>query len=95
MSVEVAEHLQPASAETLIASLTGLADVVLFGSAYVEQGGADHINEQPHTYWDQLFRARGLVPFDLFRADVWGHPDVEFCYQQNCYVRRSPRVDCL
>src|SRR5262249_2270842 len=86
MSLEVAEHLLPASAEIFVASLTGLSDVIMFGAAYTAQGGRNHYNEQPPTYWAKLFAAQGFVPFDLFRAAVWGSEQVEFWYQQNTFL---------
>src|SRR5206468_2560342 len=54
--------------------------------AYIEQGGANHINEQPHTYWARLFKDEGFAPFDLFRPIFWGNSDIEFWYQQNTFV---------
>jgi SAM-dependent methyltransferase len=91
MSLEVAEHLEIASAGIFVQSLTTLSDVVLFGAAFTAQGGRNHINEQPASYWAAFFAGQGFVPFDLFRASVWGDPAVEFWYQQNTflYVRRD------
>ena len=94
MSLEVAEHLEPSSAELFIESLTKLSDVVLFGAAFTQQGGTNHINEQPHTYWADIFSRFDYTPFDLFRPIVWGDKDIEFCYQQNTflYVRKGTQV---
>lgn len=86
MTLEVAEHLEERSAETFVESLTRLADVVMFGAAYAGQGGTNHINEQPHTYWATKFIARGFVPYDLFRPHVWGSADIEYWYQQNTFL---------
>jgi hypothetical protein len=86
MSLEVAEHLQPSSAETFINSLTSLSDVVLFSAALPAQGGRNHINEQMPTCWACLFLAHGYVPFDIFRPAVWGNPSVECWYQQNTFL---------
>jgi hypothetical protein len=65
--------------------------VVLFSAAYTKQGGTNHINEQPHTYWAQLFAAHDFVPFDLFRPLFWGNEEVCFWYRQNAflYVRKN------
>lgn len=94
MSLEVAEHLLPSSARTFVMSLTRLADAVLFGAAYTGQGGTDHINEQPHTFWANLFIAEGFYPFDIFRPLLWGDSDVEFWYRQNTflYVRKGSGI---
>lgn len=94
MSLEVAEHLHPSTAEAFIGFLTDLSDAVLFGAAYPGQGGANHINEQKPSYWANLFGELGYLPFDLFRPVVWGSPEVEFWYQQNTflYVRTGSKV---
>jgi len=91
MSLEVAEHLLPSSAEKFVGSLTNLSDIVLFGAAFTGQGGRNHINERPPTYWAALFSPQAYVPFDIFRAAVWGNDDVEFWYQQNTflYIRKD------
>lgn len=91
MSLEVAEHLEVSSAETFVSSLTNLADGILFGAAYTKQGGTNHINEQPHSYWANIFSSHFYVPFDIFRPMVWGDNDIEFWYRQNIflYVRKG------
>jgi hypothetical protein len=58
----------------------------MFGAAYTRQGGTNHINEQPHTYWARLFHDQGYVVFDLFRPRFWGASDVEYWYQQNTFL---------
>jgi len=50
-SLEVAEHLEPSSAGTIVQSLVSLSDVFLFSAAFPGQGRTNHINEQPHSYW--------------------------------------------
>lgn len=86
VSLEVAEHLAPASAMTFVRSLSQLSDVVLFGAAYTAQGGTGHLNEQPNTYWANLFSAHGYAPIDLFRPIVWGDPEIVYWYQQNAFL---------
>ena len=94
MSLEVAEHLEPSSARIFIRSLTDLSDVILFGAAYTKQGGDNHINEQAHTYWAEIFMSFECVPYDLFRPVVWGDKEIPFWYQQNTflYVRRNAHL---
>ncbi len=45
LCLEVAEHLSPARAQTLVRDLTRLAPHVLFSAAIPEQGGTSHQNE--------------------------------------------------
>jgi SAM-dependent methyltransferase len=86
MSLEVAEHLEPSTAPQFIKCLSDASDAVLFSAAYTKQGGTNHINEQPHTYWARLFAAHDVVPFDLFRPMLWGNEDVCFWYRQNVFL---------
>jgi hypothetical protein len=69
MSVEVAEHLAPATADGFVTLLTALAPVVLFSAAIPGQGGVEHVNEQ----WPALGRAlvHGFEPYDVVRPLVW------------------------
>lgn len=84
--VEVAEHLSPDFAETLVASLTGLAPVVVFSAAIPYQGGMHHVNEQWPEYWAERFRAYGYVPCDDIRWRIWDDAHVEWFYTQNLLV---------
>ena len=86
MTLEVAEHLEPSSATQFVKCLTDAADVILFSAAYTHQGGTNHINERPHSYWANLFIKNGYVPFDLFRPVFWGNEDVGFWYRQNTFL---------
>jgi hypothetical protein len=67
-------------------SLATASDVVLFSAAYTMQGGTNHLNEQPHTYWARLFAEHGFAPFDLFRPFFWGNDKVCFWYRQNVFL---------
>jgi hypothetical protein len=86
ISLEVAEHLEESCAATFVESLAKLSDVVMFGAAYTGQGGTNHINEQPCTYWAKIFKEHDYMPYDLFRPQFWGNPDVDFWYQQNTFL---------
>lgn len=93
MSIEVAEHLEETSAKSFVGSMVQLSDVVMFGAAYIKQGGANHINEQRHTYWAKIFIENNFVPYDLFRPVFWGS-DIHWWYQQNTflYVNRGSEI---
>lgn len=58
--IEVAEHLQPEYAEQLIKNITSNCKSVIFTAAAPGQGGMFHHNEQPKTYWIELFRKYGF-----------------------------------
>jgi SAM-dependent methyltransferase len=83
MSLEVAEHLPPKSAEGFIAGLTKLAPVVLFSAAIPFQGGTDHVNEQWPQYWANLFEKHGFDAIDCIRSEIWDNGGVEWWYAQN------------
>jgi SAM-dependent methyltransferase len=83
MSLEVAEHLPPQSADAFVDSLTQLAPVVLFSAAIPLQGGTQHLNEQWPEYWATLFKARDYLPIDCIRARIWANEQVEWYYAQN------------
>jgi 2-polyprenyl-3-methyl-5-hydroxy-6-metoxy-1,4-benzoquinol methylase len=83
MSLEVAEHIAPEFAPVFVASLVRHAPVVLFSAAIPMQGGADHVNEQPPSYWARLFAAHGYRCIDAFRGRIWDEPAIETFYAQN------------
>ena len=50
ISLEVAEHLSEKAAKIFVKNLVNAADKVIFSAAIPNQGGQNHINEQPLTY---------------------------------------------
>lgn len=84
--LEVAEHLPPSRAETLVDDLIAAAPVVLFSAAIPGQGGAGHVNELPLPYWVALFQARGHAVSGALRWLFWDDPKVEHWYAQNMIV---------
>lgn len=62
VSCEVAEHLDARHAPRFVDRLVEAAPVVFLTAAEPESGvgpGLHHVNEQPHSYWIDLLRARG------------------------------------
>lgn len=57
--LEVAEHLPEECADVIVESLCRHAPVVCFSAAVPGQGGHEHINEQPISYWIGKFAANG------------------------------------
>lgn len=96
LCLEVAEHVPAEGAKTLIDNLCRASDVVLFSAAVPHQGGVGHINEQPQSYWADLFEAEGYDAFDVIRPVIWSNAAVRFWYRQNIllFVRRgSAHID--
>jgi SAM-dependent methyltransferase len=89
LCLEVAEHLLEEHANTLIETLTGLSDVVVFSAAIPNQGGNHHVNEQWPIYWSELFAAKGYYLEWDPRSDIWENSKIEACYRQNLLVFSS------
>lgn len=82
-SLEVAEHIQPASAESFVASLCALGDVVLFSAAIPGQDGTLHYNEQYPDYWIEKFSKHHFQPYDCIREIIWNNDKISPWYRQN------------
>ncbi len=91
ISLEVAEHLSPASAEGFVESLVSMSDVVAFSAAIPFQGGYHHLNEQWPEYWANIFEKKGFATIDCFRLRLWNEQNVHYWYRQNLllYVKRE------
>lgn len=83
ISLEVAEHLPPASAEPFVEALARHGSVVVFSAAIPFQGGTSHLNEQWTSYWAQLFARRGYQAYDAIRPKIWRDGQVAWWYRQN------------
>jgi SAM-dependent methyltransferase len=70
ISLEVAEHLPASVADRFVALLAGLSDRIVFTAAHPGQGGTDHINEQPASYWIAKFADHGFST-DVDLASRW------------------------
>lgn len=58
---EVAEHLPFSASDMLVSNLTRFSNVILFSAAQPGQGGVDHINEQPCSFWQSKFEANDYL----------------------------------
>ena len=81
--LEVAHHLAPQAAETIVDTLISLAPVILFSASVPGQRGHHHLNEQWPSYWAAKFRARGFAAHDAVRPRLWNNPSVAWWYAQN------------
>jgi len=86
ISVEVAEHVDETYANTFIANLTKSSNTIIFGAAIPGQGGLNHVNEQPQSYWKEKIELHGYSCFDIFRPRLWGNTEVEAWYVQNTFL---------
>lgn len=84
LCLEVAEHIY--NADVLVSSLATLSDIIIFSAALRNQGGQNHINEQPASYWQQKFAACGFVFYDVFRDRFWNNEKVDWWYAQNMFL---------
>jgi SAM-dependent methyltransferase len=93
ISLEVAEHLPPSAAETLISSISRHSDMVLFSAGIPGQGGKDHLNEQWPEYWIRRFAVHEFQCFDRIRPLIWQNDRISTWYRQNMMLfLRSPRM---
>jgi 2-polyprenyl-3-methyl-5-hydroxy-6-metoxy-1,4-benzoquinol methylase len=65
---EVAEHLDPRHADVFVSKLASASDIVFLTAAIVGQGGLNHLNEQPNSYWIAKFAAEGFDFDDALTA---------------------------
>lgn len=91
VSLEVAEHVPESSAATFVENLVRHGDCILFSAAVPGQGGEFHVNEQPLSYWRELFSRYGFECFDPIRPLVVKDFRIEPWYRYNTllYVRAS------
>lgn len=82
-SLEVAEHLPPASSETFVESLCALSDIVLFSAAQPGQGGEGHVNERKPSEWAALFAQHGYNAYDPIRPALARDAQVAPWYRFN------------
>jgi SAM-dependent methyltransferase len=88
VSLEVAEHLPEAIVDRYVEILCQ-GNVVVMTAAQPGQGGTDHVNEQPHSYWISKFADRGFAYHEKLteklRSD-WQNQGVATFYAQNLMV---------
>jgi SAM-dependent methyltransferase len=83
--LEVAEHINPNSAENFIKSLCNLGDIIAFSAAIPGQEGTLHVNEQYPEYWIALFAKNDFVPIDSIRKRIWNNQKISWWYRQNIF----------
>jgi SAM-dependent methyltransferase len=94
VSFEVAEHISPWSADKFVDLLCNLSPLVVMSAATPGQGGLDHVNEQPHSYWIGKFERRGYAEdkknSDRLTAE-WKSANTAHWYYSNVmvFIRQS------
>ena len=91
-SLEVAEHLPKSASEVFVSSLVQHSDLILFSAATPGQGGENHVNERPLSFWQRAFAAHGYVAFDAIRPKFRHDPLVEPWYKFNSILYASPAI---
>lgn len=84
--LEVAEHLSPEAAATILESIVRHADVVLFSAAIPRQVGTSHLNEQWPSYWIERFATYEYQVVDIVRPQFWEDKMVSAWYRQNAML---------
>jgi SAM-dependent methyltransferase len=93
ISLEVAEHLSFIRAEEFVKDLCNLSDTIIFSAAIPFQGGDHHLNEQPLTFWINLFKVQGFVCQDIIRPKIWENKKIFWWYRQNIVVFRRSKTN--
>src|SRR5579863_7895618 len=88
--LEVAEHVAPQAADTLIDGLVRHGDLIVFSAAVPGQGGEHHVNERHYAYWRDMFVARGYQMYDAVRPLLRNELDVEPWYRYNAFIYANP-----
>ena len=86
LSLEVAEHIEPAYADTFVKNLVSAGNVIIFSAAVPDQGGQNHVNEQWLSYWKEKFMQHDYIVHDVLKPYFWNNPHVFFWYKQNMVV---------
>lgn len=93
VSLEVAEHLSENSADLFIENLCNLSNTILFSAAIPGQGGQNHINEKPVSYWKQKFEEKQFVFFDIIRPIIWDLHEIKPWYRQNIFIASKTLIN--
>jgi SAM-dependent methyltransferase len=91
-TLEVAEHLDEARADTFVESLARHSETILFSAAIPGQGGTHHVNEQWPSYWAEKFAKAGYTAYDIIRPQIWSDPKIKVFYRQNMLLFARGRV---
>lgn len=93
--LEVLEHLHSEFADEVAEFLARNCKVLLFSAAVPGQGGTNHVNERPYSYWISHFRDKGFLVFDFLRYELSKHPEVPSYYRNNVilFIKKDNLLD--
>ncbi|MDR0519072.1 MAG: class I SAM-dependent methyltransferase [Clostridiales Family XIII bacterium] len=86
VSLEVAEHIDEEFSDMFIQNICQHADIILFSAAPPRQGGTEHVNEQPLSYWQKKFLMHDYIFVDGLRGHFWNDSSIEAWYRQNAVL---------
>ena len=87
ISLEVAEHCHPDSADTFVKNLVELGDVILFSAATpITWFDSSHLNNQWPDYWSEKFATHGYLMQDVVRHLFYNNNDVFPWYRTNMFL---------
>lgn len=81
--LEVGEHVRQSASKQLVANLANHSECILFSAALPGQGGTNHINEQDHWFWINLFKDLGYDAFDYPRIKSGNKHRIKPWYRYN------------
>ena len=81
--VEVVEHIHPKYVLNLMKTFSNHSDRVVLSAAHPGQGGEGHFNEQPASYWIELFKRHGFF-YDASATDEFKR--IEEMFSENMLV---------
>ncbi|WP_407525573.1 methyltransferase domain-containing protein [Lacibacter sp. MH-610] len=83
ISIEVAEHLNPAVSSSFIEWMTSMADVIVFSAAVPSQDGDGHINCRSRSDWYQFIKQDNFVIADTLRQHFISNPRLGLWHKLN------------
>jgi SAM-dependent methyltransferase len=93
-SIEVAEHLPERCADRYVDLLARAGETLVFTAAPPGQGGTDHVNEQPPSYWISRLEQHGLFHDATLSAawrEEWEKAGVQWWFWRNIMVFRRKK----
>ncbi|MCC5931175.1 MAG: class I SAM-dependent methyltransferase [Cyclobacteriaceae bacterium] len=92
ISLETAEHIDEEYSQIFINNLVSHGELILFSAAIPGQGGINHVNEQWHSYWFEIFKKYGFECYD-FRSIIWDNSQIDFWYRQNLLIYSKRKLN--